>query len=93
MGCIYRRKIMLTDKERKYQAELARYLNDKKRAAKNRQVVRSGDVPCYLSGMTEDKKADMGFHYCANAARINQLKSEIKRAKMSKPATVIRIVK
>jgi len=84
---------MLTDKERKYQAQLARYLNEQKRAAKNKQVTRSGNVPCYLSGMTEDKKADMGFHYCANTARINQLKSEIKRVKMSKPATVIRIVK
>jgi hypothetical protein len=84
---------MLTDKERQQQARLARILQQQKRVEKNRQVVRSGDVPCYLSGMTEDKKADMGFHYCANAARINQLKSEIKRAKMSKPATVIRIVK
>lgn len=84
---------MLTDKEREYQAKLARYLNAQKRAVKNRKVVRSGDVPCYLSGMTEDKKADMGFHYCANSARIGQLKSEIRRAKLAKPMTVIRIVK
>lgn len=84
--------IMLTDKERQQQARLARILQQQKRVEKNRQVVRSGDVPCYLSSMTEDKKADMGFYHCANTARINQLKSDIRKER-NKKVTIIRVVK
>jgi hypothetical protein len=42
--------------------------------------------------MTEDKKADMGFYHCSSTARINQLKSEIRRER-AKKVTVIRVEK
>jgi hypothetical protein len=84
---------MLTDKERQEQQRLARLLLQKKRVEKNRQVIRSGNVPCYLSGMSESKKADKGFYYCANASKINQLKYEIELAKGRKPSDIVRVRK
>lgn len=79
---------MLTDTERKEQARLARLLLEQKRAEKNRQTLRSGNVPCYLSGMTESKKADKGFYYCADTSKINQLKREIELEKAKKPKII-----
>jgi hypothetical protein len=83
---------MLTDKERQEQARLARILLKQKRDKATKIMVKSGDVPCYLSSMTEDKKADMGFYHCSSTARINQLKSEIRRER-AKKVTVIRVEK
>lgn len=84
---------MLTDKEREYQARMARILQDKKRLEKNKSLVaRSGDVPCYLSSMTEDKKAEKGFYYCPTSSRINHLKDEVRQAK-NKKQVIIRITK
>lgn len=83
---------MLTDIERKEQARLARLLLNQKRvseiAEKNKLITKSGNVPCYLSGMTESKKADKGFYYCANTSKINQLKYEIGLEKAKKPKII-----
>lgn len=84
---------MLTDKERQQQARLARILQQQKRVEKNRQVVRSGDVPCYLSGMTESKKAKKGFYYCADTSKLNQLKYEIGLEKAKQLPEVVRVRK
>jgi hypothetical protein len=83
---------MLNDKERKLQAQAIRALRARQHAKAQSHVVKSGDVPCYLSSMTEDKKADMGFYHCSSTARINQLKSEIRRER-AKKVTVIRVEK
>jgi hypothetical protein len=84
---------MLTDKERKVQARLARILISQKNVAKNSKVIRSGNVPCYLSSMTESKKADKGFYYCVNTRSINQLKYEIELEKGRKQSEIVRVRK
>jgi hypothetical protein len=83
---------MLNDKERKLQAQALRALRARQHAKAQSHVVKSGNVPCYLNGMTEDKKADMGFYHCANTARISQLKADIKKER-AKKITIVRVVK
>jgi hypothetical protein len=86
---------MLTDKERRYAAHVARQLQAKIIASKTAKMTAvSGDVSCYLSGMTEDKKADMGFYRADQDGlfmRKRKLKDEIDKLKKERPMVIIRV--
>jgi len=72
---------MLTPKERKIQANLARKLTRIKREiAKDSIQARSGNVACYLNSLTGSKLASKGFyHYdpTLDEAKIKRLSEQI----------------
>lgn len=86
---------MLTDKERRYAAQVARQLQAKIQADKTAKMrATSGNVSCYLSSMTEDKKADMGFYRADQDGlfmKKRKLKEQIDKLKSERPMVVIRV--
>lgn len=82
---------MLTDKERKEQARLARILQQQKMRDKAKKCLPSGDAKSFL-GVVKDNSymAELGYHYCPNTSRVSHLKSEIKKHKPTKLVLVKR---